>query len=120
MKGDKHFSMADRLKSFKYAINGIRVFITQEHNARIHVLAAIVAVVLGFMCNLCSLEWIVVLIAIAMVFIAEIFNTAIERLCDFVHPECNQAIKEIKDLSAGAVLVSAALAITIGIILLLV
>lgn len=119
MKSNKQFSIADRLKSFKYAINGIKLFITQEHNARIHVLAAIIAVALGFMFNLCYLEWIFILIAIAMVFIAEILNTAIERLCDFVQPEHSQAIKEIKDLAAGAVFTSAALAMTIGIILLL-
>lgn len=81
--------------------------------------AIIVTVALGFMCNLCYLEWIIILIAIAMVSIVEILDTAIERLCDFIQPERNQAIKGIKDLAAGMVLTSESLVLTIGIILLL-
>ena len=120
MKGKRKFSVKERLKSFKYAANGLRILVIQEHNARIHVSVAIVAVTLGLVLKLSYLEWIAILIAIAMVFVPEIFNTAIERLCDFVQPGHNQAIKEIKDIAAGAVLISAMFAVVIGIILLLV
>lgn len=100
-------------------MNGIKMFIRQEHNAQIHMLAAIVVAILGFVLKLSCLEWIAILIVIAMVFIAEILNTAIERLCDFIQPEHSQTIKEIKDLAARAVLISAMLAVAIGIILFL-
>ncbi len=118
MKGKRKFSIRNRLKSFRYAVNGLKLLVLREHNARIHVLATVIAILGGFFLKVGSMEWIVILIVIAIVFIAELFNTALEHLCDFVKPEYNQVIKEVKDLAAGAVLVSAMLAVTIGIILL--
>lgn len=119
MKEKKKFSVIDRLNSFKYAINGLKLFVLQEHNARIHVLAAIVVVLCGIFFKFDSIKWIAVFMVIAIVFIAELLNTAIEYLCDFVMPEYSQSVKKIKDLAAAAVLVSAILAVAVGIILLL-
>ena len=52
------------------------------------------------------LDFGMVLIATGLVIISEVFNTAIEALCDFVEPEYNQKIGLIKDVSAGAVGIS--------------
>lgn len=54
------------------------------------------------------------IIVIGLVFVSEIFNTAIKALCDFVSPQKHENIKQIKDLSAAAVLVSAIIAFIIG------
>lgn len=106
--------ISERLRSFKYAANGLKVLVTKEHNARIHVIAATLAIFGAIALKSDVTEWIAVLIVIALVFITEILNSAVERLCDYVKPEYSQTIKEIKDLAAGAVLISAMLAVIIG------
>ena len=111
---DERFSIAKRLKSFKYAFNGLKLLIVKEHNARIHLLATLIALGLGVYFNLCIIEWIAIVSVIAGVFIAEIFNSAIEKLADVVSPEVNPKIKVIKDLSAAAVLIAAILALVVG------
>ena len=110
------FSLRKRLKSFVYAWNGIKIVLLDEHNARIHFLATLCAIILGFYLNISSQEWIAVLIAIGFVFAMEMVNSAIENLCDFVSPQKHDTIKKVKDLAAGAVLISAITALFIGLI----
>ena len=110
------FSIVKRLKSFKYAFNGLRILIKEEHNARIHLFAAIGVVIAGFIFKISLHEWIAVAIAIGLVFCSEIINSAIENLSDFVCPDKNERIKKIKDLAAAAVLVSALTALVIGLL----
>ncbi|UKT65183.1 diacylglycerol kinase family protein [Pedobacter mucosus] len=114
MQGNKKFLIRDRIKSFKYAFNGLRIFFSEEHNARIHVAAAILALGLAFYLELASFEWIAILMAIALVFIAEIFNTSVEKLADVVSPTLHPKIKIVKDLAAAAVLITAFLAVLIA------
>jgi diacylglycerol kinase (ATP) len=108
------FSIVDRVKSFRYAINGLRLLFVREHNARVHLFAAIVAIGLSIYLKLSLLEWVSILSVIAGVFVAEIFNSAIEKLADVVSPEINPKIKVIKDLAAAAVLITAILALAVG------
>lgn len=108
------FSISKRLASFKHAIDGIKVLIKEEHNARIHLLACIVVIILGFLVTISLYEWLILLLTIAMIFTLETINAAIENLCDFIHIEEHQKIKKIKDLSSGAVLIAAIIAILIG------
>jgi len=88
--------------------------IREEPNARIHLVAAIFVILIGFLLKITPLEWIAILFAIGFVFAMEMVNTALENLCDFVSPEKHEMIKKIKDLSAAAVLVSAIVAAVIG------
>ncbi|WP_131537389.1 diacylglycerol kinase [Pedobacter nototheniae] len=111
---NKPFSVKDRIKSFIYAFNGLKLFFISEHNGRIHLVAAIIAVGLSFCLHLSTFEWIAILAVIAAVFIAEILNTAIEKLADVVTIERHPKIKIVKDLAAAAVLVSAILALLVG------
>ncbi|WP_102406372.1 diacylglycerol kinase family protein [Parabacteroides bouchesdurhonensis] len=111
------FSFGKRLQSFKYAFNGIRLLITKEHNAWIHCFAAICVIAAGFCFGLSQTEWIAVSIAIGAVLAAEAINSAIEVLADHVSPEYNEAIKRTKDLAAGAVLLIAIAAATVGLII---
>ncbi len=115
MKSEK-FSITERFKSFVYAFNGIKLFFKEEHNARIHLFAAIIAIGLGVFFKISSLEWIALFFAIGFVLTAEILNTSIENMADFVSSERHHSIKKIKDLAAGAVLISSIIAFAIGLI----
>lgn len=117
-KGD-NFSVKQRVSSLKYAFEGFRILIKSEHNARVHLTIAILVVVLGFVLKIEGWEWALVVFAIGFVFVAEIFNTCIERICDFVCTENNILIKKIKDLAAFAVLLSVICAVIVGLIIFL-
>lgn len=111
---DKRFSVKARIRSFKYAFQGIRILIRNEHNARIHLCATILVVIAGLFFKLTSGEWIAVLFAIGFVFSAEAVNSAIEYLADAVSPAPDPLIGHAKDLAAGAVLIAAFIAAIIG------
>lgn len=116
MKNDG-FTLRKRLRSFKFAGNGIRLLITHEHNAWIHCFAAVCVIIAGCWLGLSSTEWIAVVFAIAMVLAAEAVNSSIEALADLVSPDYNEAIKRTKDLAAGAVLILAIGAAIVGLII---
>ena len=101
------FSIRQRIRSFGFAFNGLWLLIKEEHNARIHFLAALIAVGAGIYFQLSPNEWIAIVFAIALVFIAEIINSSVEKLADTVTKEKNEGIKKTKDLAAGGVLLSA-------------
>ena len=113
------FTLRKRLRSFKFAGNGIRLLIAHEHNAWIHCFAAVCVTIAGWSIGLSSIEWIAIVFAIAMVLAAEAVNSSIEALADLVSPGYNEAIKRTKDLAAGAVLILAIGAATIGCIIFL-
>ena len=113
------FSWKRRMRSFRYAFNGIRLLVGGEANARIHCVAAACAVTAGICLDISRLEWIAVTFAIGMVLAAEAVNSAIEALADRVSPEYDEAIKRTKDLAAGAVLLLAIAAAVVGLIIFL-
>jgi len=113
------FSIRDRYKSFGYAFAGIYVLISSQHNAWIHVFMSVMVIVAGFLFQVTAIEWIMLIFAIVIVFIAEAMNTAIELLCDFVSPDRQELIRKTKDVAAGAVLLAAMGAASIGLIIFL-
>lgn len=119
MGSSNRFSLSERIKSFKYAFAGLKTLFVEEHNARIHLLAAVSAIVLGLALKISAYEWIFLVGAISLVFISELFNTSLEALADFVSPEKHPQIKKVKDLTAAAVFISALTALITGIILFL-
>lgn len=116
MKNDG-FTLRKRLKSFRFAFNGIRLLVTREHNAWIHCFIAVCVIVTGCLVGLSETEWIVITMAIGMVLAAEAFNSSIEALADLVSPGYNEAIKRTKDLAAGAVLILAIASAVIGLVI---
>lgn len=118
MKNDE-FSISKRLKSFVFAYNGLKVLFKEEQNSRIHIVATCLVISASIFFELKACEWIAVIFSIGLVFTAEIINTAIENIADFLTTEKNNKIKVIKDLSAAAVLISALTALTIGLIIFL-
>ncbi len=89
----------------------------QERNFRLHLFIAICVITLGYFYKLSPVEWGVVVISIAIVLICESINTIIEDLMDFISPAYSEEVKNIKDLSAGFVLISALSAVLVGIVI---
>ncbi len=106
-----------RGKSFVYAWKGIISLFSNEPNARIHLIVAILTITMGGICKLSQSEWTAIIICIGIVFSAEAFNTAIEKLCDKVSPQIDPFIKISKDVAAGAVLILAIAAVITGLII---
>jgi diacylglycerol kinase len=119
MRKNKPYRSKKVWKSFEYAFSGIIVLLKEEPNARFHLLATIVSLFFGFFFKLSSQEWLALLFAIALVWVAEIFNTALENLSDRISLEKDPFIKKAKDLAAAAVLISALVALIIGLLLFL-
>lgn len=107
------------VKSFANAFRGLYIFILSERNAWIHFGAAILVIATGFLFRIEPYEWIAVAFAIGIVFTAEAFNSALERLSDVVQPKRDDRIRNVKDIAAGAVLISALTAAIIGVIIFL-
>ena len=108
------FSISKRLKSFVYAFAGLKTLLRSEHNAWIHFAATLVVISAGFFLKVNTQEWCLLVFAIGIVFVAELFNTAIEQLTDMISPEYNEKAKKVKDLAAAGVLVAAVVAVVIG------
>ena len=109
--------ISGRLKSFVFAFDGIIELIKSEPNSQIHLLASLIAVVLGLLLKITLSEWCIIIFAISLVWISEAFNTAIEKLVDHLFPEINETARCIKDISAGAVLIISIAAFIAGIII---
>ncbi len=110
------FSIRARLNSFRHAFAGIATLLREQHNARIHLLATVAVVALAFWLEVSRLEWLALLIAIALVWVAEALNSALEYLCDAAVPEAHDLIAKAKDVAAAAVLICAAIAALIGLL----
>ena len=109
------FSLKKRSQSFGYAFAGIIRFFRTEHNAWIHLAATIGVIVLGIVLGVTAIETAFLVFAIGFVWVAELFNTCIEKIMDFISTEKHPKIQIIKDMAAGAVLVAAITALIIGI-----
>ncbi|MBO7418605.1 MAG: diacylglycerol kinase family protein [Bacteroidaceae bacterium] len=110
------YDFKKQLKSFKYAWKGIMTCAGHEQNITFHLIAALVVIVAGFFFNITRAEWLAVVICIGMVITAELFNSAIERLVDMVSPQWQRMAGEVKDIAAGAVLVTAITSAIVGLI----
>jgi len=108
------FSLFDRLKSFRHAFRGGRTLLRTQPNAWLHALATTLVLTAGVFLSISRHDWALLLTAIALVWIAEAFNTAIEFLADEVTLERRERIKHAKDLAAFGVLVSALIALALG------
>ena len=116
---NKPFCIADRLRSFCFAIAGIFTVLKTQHNAWIHVVATVGVVVAGFLLKVSAAEWCGLVAAMVLVWMAECFNTAIEFLADVVSPEFHPLVKKAKNIAAGAVLMAAIGAVIIGLLVFL-
>ena len=102
---------------FRFAFNGIRSFFREEPNARVHFVATILLVAAIFYFPVTRGEIVALVIAAASVWVAELFNTAIEKIMDIVSPAHHPLVGFIKDVSSAAVLITAVAAVIIGAII---
>jgi diacylglycerol kinase (ATP) len=109
-------SLLKTARSFTYAFRGIYVVVRFENNTRVHLLATVTVLILSVLCKLSALEWALILMQIGLVWAAEIFNTALEKLVDLVSPGFNPKAGAIKDIAAGAVLVISMMALAVGVL----
>ncbi|QCR23979.1 diacylglycerol kinase family protein [Pontibacter sp. SGAir0037] len=108
-----------RYNSFKFAFKGLNSAVRSEPHMRLHVLSAIGVVAGGFFFGVTKTEWCLLVSCIGVVFMAEIFNTAIETLTNLVSPDFHPLAGKAKDLAAGAVLAVSITAAVIGTIIFL-
>ncbi|MBN2891827.1 MAG: diacylglycerol kinase family protein [Bacteroidales bacterium] len=108
-----------RLKSFKYAFQGLFYVFRTQTNMQIHAFAMILVVVVGVFFKISSSEWLFITLAVALVMVSEIVNTAIEEIVNFISPDFHKQAGLIKDLGAAFVLLAAIFAIVVGIIIFL-
>ncbi|MBD8028318.1 diacylglycerol kinase family protein [Ureibacillus sp. Re31] len=106
------------IKSFGYALFGIRTSLN-EQNMRIHLFSAIIVVIAGALTGISITEWLILIIAMALVIGAEMMNTAIEAVVNLASPEYHPLAKQAKDVAAGAVLVFAVASVIIGLLIFL-
>ncbi|MFH1719336.1 MAG: diacylglycerol kinase family protein [Planctomycetota bacterium] len=112
------FSLAGRVRSFRYAINGIALMLKSQHNAWLHATASVAVILVGALFHLSSSEWCWLVLSIMAVWTAEALNTALEFLADVASPEFHPLVKNAKDVAAGAVLISAAGSVVIALLVL--
>jgi diacylglycerol kinase (ATP) len=110
----QEFSLRARLRSFRFAWDGIASFFQREHNAWLHFMATIAVFTTAVLAGVTKTESLALIFAIGLVWIAEMFNTCIERVMDFVTEQKHPEIKFIKDLAAGAVLIASITALIIA------
>jgi len=110
--------IVSRVNSIGHALRGWNYVLKTQHNARIHMFVTLVVVVLGFWLNIPARDWAVLILTIAMVFMAEFINTSIEAVVDLASPEKHPLAKVGKDVGAGAVLVAAVAAVLVGLLIL--
>ncbi|WP_430598526.1 diacylglycerol kinase family protein [Enterococcus sp. AZ177] len=110
---NKHF-----IASLEFALQGIKTVFKEERNMRTHTVMGIVAIVIGIVFRLTTPEWLWLLLAIFLVLLMEIINTVFENVVDMVTDFHFHPIgKKIKDMAAGAVLLTTGFAVVVGILL---
>jgi len=102
-------------KSFLNALRGVFIMLKSERNFQLEFLALLINLFLIFYLKLSNLDTVLVLIVSFGVLTAEIFNTAIEKICDIIHPEFDKRIGFIKDISAGGVTLMAVASVIVGV-----
>ena len=103
----KKFSIVERAKSFTHAFRGIEIVVKTTHNLWIQIFFAFIAICLGFILNISSIEWSIIILTIGFVLFAETINTAFEFDIDLTSPVYHPYARDTKDIAAGAVLISA-------------
>lgn len=116
---NKKFSWKERGNSFGFAWKGLKALFRTEHNAWIHGGVTVGVVLLSLLLGITLTEAAILVLTMASVWAAEIFNTALEKAMDFISKEKHPQIGLVKDLAAAAVLVSAIAAVLVGLLIFL-
>ena len=119
MNNKQKFSISKRINSVTHAFRGLTLFLRTSHNGQAYVFFTLAVLYLGIVLNISKIEWMILVVTIGFVFVAEIFNSAIEVDIDLTSPEYHPYARNTKDLSAAAVVVSVFISGIIGIMIFL-
>lgn len=113
MKNSSDGFFIGRVKSFRYDVKGAYLILTTEHSVITQFSLAILSVFIGLMVGITKTEWLFQILSIGLILSIEGLNTAVEKLCDFVHPAYHKKVGFIKDIAAGAVTFAALTSLSI-------
>ncbi|MFH1662095.1 MAG: diacylglycerol kinase family protein [Candidatus Falkowbacteria bacterium] len=105
------------IKSFGYAFKGLIKTIREEQNLQIQFIIAFLILLLAYFFKINRIEWCLVILVIGLVILAEVINSAAERITDVLKPRINTYVKEIKDIMAAAVMIASFVAIVVGVVI---
>ena len=105
------------INSFGYAFEGIKQAYLGEQNMRIHFFMASLVIIFGFFLKISYMEWLVCLLLIGLVIMAEFINTAVEYVVDLASPKVHPLAKAAKDTASAGVLMMAIISAAIGLII---
>lgn len=111
------FRIRRLIKSFKYAFRGFSKTWREEQNLQIQSVAAVFVLFLAAFFQVDRMEWAILVFIIGLVMLMELANSAIERIADVLKPRISSYVKEIKDISAAAVMFSSIVSIIVGILI---
>ncbi len=106
------------VESFRFAFAGLWYALRTQRNTRIHLIIAAAAIALGVWLGLSLTQWAVLTLTIGFVLVSEMLNTVAETLVDMISPDYHPLAKIIKDVTAGAVLLTAIVSVIIGLLVL--
>lgn len=110
-------SMKSFVKSFAHALRGLRQVARHELSFRLQLMGAVVVIILVFFVPLATWERILLILMVAAVLVLEVINSIFERLSDAMKPRLNPVVKEVKDMMAGAVLITAVTSVIVAIMI---
>lgn len=102
MKNINDSFLKGRLKSLNYTVKGAFLLLKTEHSIISQSVIGLVLMIAGFYFGISKIEWMFQVFGIGLILTAESLNTAIEKICDFIHPEYHEKIGFIKDVASGA------------------
>lgn len=106
-----------RIKGIRYAVKGFFLLIRTEHSIISQCIIGLIFTGLGFYFEIDRVDWALQVFAIGLVLSVESLNTAVEKVCDFIHPDYHEKIGFIKDIASGAVAFAALTAILIALLI---
>jgi len=106
-----------RIRSLRFAFNGIRIMLASQHNAWLHAAATVAVICASIYFRLSAAEWCWIILAVIAVWTAEALNTAFEFLTDVASPNFHPLAAKAKDVAAGAVLIAAIGSVLIGLMI---
>lgn len=105
------------IASFGFALRGLKTAVKKEPNFRIHLLLAVAALITASILGFSTIEWLILAFTISFVLLLELVNTTLESIVNLVSPKIREEARVAKDVSAAAVLLSAIIAIIVGLTL---
>ncbi len=114
MKNPNDGFIKGRLRSIKFAVKGMWLLLTTEDSIKAQTFIGLISTLMGFYFSISTTEWMIQLLTIGLVLVAEALNTAVEKVADFIHPDYHKKIGFIKDIAAGAPAFAALIALIIA------